>query len=142
MKLNRLRDTLRLAVALCLVCAASWVHSQDTTSCSITGTVTDPHSAALEGARVTATNLATNASRETLSDTSGNFTLPFLTAGDYDVSASLAGFQAQKIKGLTLQVQQTARIDFQFKVGDVSESVSRPDIPHCLLLVEIHLGSV
>jgi hypothetical protein len=112
------------------------------TTATLLGTATDPSGAVLPNVAVKATNLATNASRETLSDVSGNFTLPFLTAGDYDVSASLAGFQAQKIKGLTLQVQQTARIDFQFKVGDVSESVSRPDIPHCLLLVEIHLGSV
>ena len=94
------------------------------TTATLLGTATDPSGAVLPNVVVKATNLATNASRETISDASGNFTLPFLTAGDYDVTASLSGFQTQRIKGLTLQVQQTARIDFQFKVGDVSESVT------------------
>ena len=94
------------------------------TTATLLGTATDPSGAVLPNVAVKATNLATNAVRDATSDASGNYTIPFLPAGDYSVTASLAGFQAQKVENLTLQVQQTARVDFQFKVGDVSESVT------------------
>ena len=67
--------------------------------------------------------MATNTSRETRTDAAGSYSIPFIPAGDYTLSASLAGFQSQKVDRLTLQVQQAARADFQLKVGDVNESV-------------------
>jgi hypothetical protein len=105
-------------LALAIPCLA-----QETTA-TLLGTATDPSGAVLPNVTVRVTNLATNTSRETRSDTSGAYSLPFLPAGDYAVTATLAGFQAQKVERITLQVQQAARLDFQFKVGDVNESIS------------------
>src|SRR5579859_1601954 len=73
----------------------------------------------LPSVTVRLTNPATNTSRETKTDASGAYSLPFLPAGDYSLAATLAGFQTQKVDRLTLQVQQTTRVDFQLKVGDV-----------------------
>ena len=73
---------------------------------------------------VRATNLATNVSRESKSDSSGNYTIPFLPAGDYTVAASITGFQTQTVDRLTLQVQQTARMDFKLTVGSINEKVT------------------
>jgi len=105
-------------LAIAIPCLA-----QETTA-TLLGTATDPSGAVLPNVTVRVTNLATNTSRETRSDTSGAYSLPFLPAGDYAVTATLAGFQAQKVERITLQVQQAARLDFQFKVGDVNESIS------------------
>ena len=72
---------------------------------------------------VQATNLATNTSRKALTDGAGNYSIPFLPAGDYTVTVSHPGFQTQKAERFTLQVQQTARLDFKLTVGNVSERV-------------------
>jgi hypothetical protein len=61
--------------------------------------------------------------RQTTSDASGNYSIPFLPAGEYSISATLKGFQAQKVDRITLQVQQTARVDFKLQVGNANESV-------------------
>src|SRR5262249_56289596 len=43
---------------------------------------------------------------------------------EFSVTAGAPGFQTQKIDRVTLQVQQTARVDLQLRVGDVAETVN------------------
>jgi len=94
------------------------------TSATLTGAITDASGAPVVGVVVRAVNLNTNAARETSTDVSGSYTIPFLPAGDYSVDASMKGFQTKKLDRLTLQVQQTARIDLQLQIGEVVESIS------------------
>ncbi len=98
--------------------------SAQQTSATLTGTLTDSSAAALPGVSVRVVNKATNLSREAKSDDSGTYTLAFLPAGDYTLSATREGFRSNRIESLTLQVGQTARVDLQLQVGDVAESVS------------------
>jgi outer membrane receptor protein involved in Fe transport len=111
-----------LRTILVLIAAVSGSFAQETTA-TLVGTATDTSGAVLPNVAIKATNLATNASRETASDASGNYSIPFLPAGDYTITATLTGFQAQKIDRITLQVQQSARVDFKLQVGNVNESV-------------------
>jgi hypothetical protein len=91
---------------------------------TITGTVTDASGALLPGATVRIQSKSTNAARDTVTDGSGNYTVPFLPAGDYSMSVQAKGFQTQNVAAINLQVQQTLRQDFQLKIGDVAESVN------------------
>ena len=91
---------------------------------TLVGSVSDASGASVSGVLIQATNLATNVSRETKSDNSGDYTLPFLPAGDYSVTATIAGFQTQKVDRLTLEVQQTARMDFKLTLGSINEKVT------------------
>ena len=114
----------RLITTVVLMAALAAAAFAQQTTATVTGTVTDPTGALVPGVTITATNLATNGVRETRSDETGSYTLPFLPAGEYSVTAVAAGFQTQKIDRVTLQVQQTARLDVQLRLGDVTEEVS------------------
>jgi len=93
------------------------------TSGEITGVVTDPSGAVVVNATVTVTNPQTNFTRATATNAAGNYTFPALLPGVYNVKAETQGFQTEIRTGVELEVQQTARIDFQLRVGAVAEAV-------------------
>jgi hypothetical protein len=91
---------------------------------TITGTVTDPKQAMVVGAAVTARSSEGGAPYETRSTDTGNFTLPQMPAGVYDVTISAPGFSKFVQKGIRVQVAMTARVDVQLQVGSTSESIT------------------
>ena len=112
------------------------------TTATLTGTVTDPVGAVVADVTITATNLATNAVRETKTGNTGSYTLPFLPAGDYSMTAVAPGFQQQKVDRLTLQVQQTARVDLQLQVGEVAETINVEAVAAVLQTDNATVGTV
>jgi outer membrane receptor protein involved in Fe transport len=89
----------------------------------ITGEVTDPSGAILVGATVTATNPLTAATRQTVTNSAGNYSFPALQPGTYTVKVEMQGFSAEARNDIELQVQQVARIDFRLRLGDTTQTV-------------------
>src|ERR1700722_18730726 len=52
---------------------------------TISGTVTDPSGAVVKGARVTITEVSTGSVNTTQSDNAGQYVVPFLQPGDYQI---------------------------------------------------------
>jgi hypothetical protein len=112
-----------LAIAAILLSTLTPAGAQQTTA-TLLGTVTDASGAAMPNVAVKAVNLATNIARESTTDADGTYSMPYLPAGEYRVTATQAGFQVQQVNTVTLQVEQTARVDFAMKVGSISETVN------------------
>ncbi len=91
---------------------------------TVNGRVIDPSSAAVPNATVTIKNVATNEVATATTDPSGNYTIPFLRPGTYDLSAEAPGFKKQTHEGLVLNVGQAATINITLQVGAVTESVT------------------
>ncbi len=89
----------------------------------ITGLVTDASGGVLVGASVTVTNPQTAFTRTENTNDSGLYTFPNLLPGLFDIRVTAPGFQTSVRNGVELQVQQVARLDFQLKVGSVTEAV-------------------
>jgi hypothetical protein len=89
----------------------------------ITGTVTDATGAVVPGAMVTAINIATGVSQNTLSTSAGKYTLVRLPVGTYNLSAEAAGFKSAQATQVTLDVSQERQIDFTLAVGGVTAKV-------------------
>lgn len=89
----------------------------------ITGVVTDPSGAAVAGAEVKVTNLATNQVRQVPTSSSGAYSIPFLAPGNYKVEARSSGFKSSVAGERTLQVGDVLRVDFALEVGAVSETI-------------------
>ena len=79
--------------------------------------------AVVAGATITITNTATNQVRQVQSNESGNYTVPFLVPGLYDLTAEQEGFKLASRTGVELQVGDFARVDFNMEVGVVTEVV-------------------
>jgi hypothetical protein len=93
------------------------------TFASIAGEVRDGTGAVIAGAAVTATNGGTNASRTVTTNEAGPYAFPSLPPGTYAVKVEKQGFKNAVRSQIELQVQLAARVDFEFQLGQVSESI-------------------
>ena len=91
---------------------------------TITGTIADPTGAVVPGATLHARNTATGAEYDTVATATGNYTLPSLPAGPYELTVSAAGFTKYIQQGITVQVVQTLRVDVTLQIGSATESVT------------------
>src|SRR5665213_253950 len=89
--IRNIHSSLRLAVALLFIamaalpCAAQF-------GANLQGTAQDSSGALLPGIKITLTNRDTKVSRQTVSNTVGEYRINSLGPGNYDVSAVAAGF--------------------------------------------------
>ncbi len=88
------------------------------------GSVTDAKGAPIPKAKVVANQTLTGSKSETFSETSGEYTIPFLTPGEYEITAEAQGFKRYARAGLTLSVGEHPRLDIQLEVGGVSEAIT------------------
>ncbi|MEJ7607918.1 MAG: carboxypeptidase-like regulatory domain-containing protein, partial [Bryobacteraceae bacterium] len=109
--------------ALAIIVASLALPLSAQTFGDISGEVRDASGASIAGAQVTVTNTGTNATRNVQSNESGNYSFPALPPGIYVLKAEKTGFKSYTRPGIELQVQQSARIDIDLPVGQVSESV-------------------
>src|SRR5215510_15888869 len=91
---------------------------------TLSGTVTDATDAVLDKVVITATNQATNLTTSTATNENGRYFFPSLRPGIYTISATLPGFKKLLDSAVTLQVNQSARLDISLAVGDASEQVT------------------
>ncbi len=89
----------------------------------ISGVVRDTSGAAIPGATITLTNVATNAVRTATSNEVGNYAFPSLQPGVFNVKAEKQGFKTVTRANVEIQVQQSARLDFELPVGQITESI-------------------
>src|SRR6267142_2086990 len=83
---------------------------------TILGTVTDPNGAVVPGAKVIAKNIDTGIERTTVADDQGNYTIPELQTGTYEVTISGPGFQPAAVR-VVVGVSAEARVDVALVVG-------------------------
>src|SRR5262249_41530258 len=89
----------------------------------IVGRVVDSSGAVLPGVTVTATSLATNIGRTTVTSDTGDYAFTSLPIGVYDVKTELTGFQTQTAR-VALSTGDRARVDVRLELGTVSENVT------------------
>src|SRR5215475_12245655 len=106
-----------------MLLAAAHLHAQGATA-SISGTVLDPTGAAIPGASITVKNVGTAFTRTVISDDQGRYLAPELPIGEYEVQASLAGFQTVVRRGISLTVGSRPVVDLQLPIGQAAETVS------------------
>jgi uncharacterized membrane protein len=107
-----------------LLAGASVRLNAQVTTATITGTVVDPSGAAVAEAAIQVKNRGTDATQSVTSDGQGRFNVPSLSVGDYDVTASKAGFATLVRTGITLTVGNSTVVDFVLQVGQSNQTVT------------------
>jgi len=110
------------AAIIVLICAAGTLVAQSERG-TIAGTVTDASGSAIPAAKVIITNIATNEVVTTISTEAGDFTVPNLPIGTYNVRVEHPGFSSEVRSGITLNASGTVRVEAQLKIGETKTTV-------------------
>ena len=94
---------------------------------SIRGVVTDSSGAIITGATVTATNTATGVPSVAKTNHAGEYSIRFLQVGSYKLTIEASGFQTGDYGPISLEIDQTAKIDVKLTVGNATTTVSVSD---------------
>jgi hypothetical protein len=98
----------------------------------IAGTVSDPSGAGIGGAVVTLTNTAQGIPIKTTTDSKGDYSLPSVPVGTYDLLFEVAGFRSEKRTGLVVDanaaIEQNITLQLAQRFDEITISDSGSDI--------------
>jgi hypothetical protein len=103
---------------------ASGAYAQGGATSSISGVVKDTAGGVIPGATVVVMSNATQTKFEAVTNNTGAFSVPALSAGTYTVSVSLAGFKGAVITDVRVQIGIPTTVNATLEVGNLVETVT------------------
>src|SRR2546423_12705160 len=119
--MGHLRYVIGCTILTLLACAANALGQ--TSKGFVVGNITDPNGAAIAGATIKITNVATCITRETTSQTDGAYRFDAVDPGTYKVEVTAAGFKSAT-REVIVAAAQTAEALFPLEVGNPTEVVN------------------
>jgi len=121
------RAVMTLAVVLVLMTGAARAQEFRGT---ISGAVTDPTGAVVPGATVKIREVQTGTVNTTTSDADGQYVVPFLLPGEYEITITAKGFETVVRKSVTLQSQEHPIVSVSLPLGNTTDTVNvTTDVP-------------
>jgi len=117
-------------VLVCLLAAVTAVefstpaYAQGVANSALAGTVVDSSGGVMPGASVVAKNKATGAQFESVTNEKGEFNIPAMPPGTYEVNVALTGFKTAVLNDVTLVASVPASVKAVLEVGTMEETVT------------------
>ncbi len=112
-----------VAFALALLISVAVGSRAQVITGTLLGSVTDPSGNPIAGAAVAARNVDTNVRTTAPSGASGEFTIPLLQTGNYEIQISAEGFKTFKQTAIRLELDSKFRVEARLEIGDVKQSI-------------------
>lgn len=106
---------------------------------TVSGTATDQSGAVVPNAKVTVIRLETNTTATTTSNDAGNYILPPLQEGTYNLRAEAPGFKDFVVENIVLVNRDSRRIDIAFQLGAAATTV---EVTGGATLIEVESAKV
>jgi len=118
-------------LAACLFCVCSLTITTlraQSNNASITGEITDPNGAVIQGAKVTLISKDTKQTSNYVSDGNGYYSFRNVLPGTYQLSITASGFAQYTQESILVRVGYPIRQDVQLKLQATAQT-SRPMFP-------------
>jgi hypothetical protein len=128
-----------LSLIVTLTCAPAPAQTVDT---AIIGTITDSSGAAIPGATVVVSSSATGIKKQAVTGSGGEYTINYLTPGNFDVTVSANGFRSAGQTNIVLQINQQARVNLVMGVAGQEQTIQVQGTQPLLQTEDASLGVV
>src|SRR5215469_8616337 len=108
---------LHISIALFLSFHTAPARAQNVATGVISGQVTDQQAAAIPGALLKLSDLATNSSSSTTTNEAGRYTFASVPPGDYELTVTKEGFAVSKMTPFKVEVGQSLSMNVLLQVG-------------------------
>jgi hypothetical protein len=122
MKLFAVLRTRAVLILLVLLICCGFVWGQAVTG-NLVGTVSDSTGAVVPNGKVALLETNTGVTRTAVTNESGNYLFPNLPPGTYSVTVEQTGFKKSTTAGVTVEVDQSPRVDVVLQPGNVTETI-------------------
>lgn len=112
-----------MKICTILLLAIATLTAQETRGI-IFGRAIDAQNAVVAGAAITVTNVETNVTTRLRTNETGYYEANLLQAGNYQITAEMAGFKKTVRLGIALLISSRVEIDLMLSIGDAAETVS------------------
>jgi hypothetical protein len=130
-----------VVMSVCALCFLP-IYGQTANTGAIAGSVSDPRGAPVVGAAVVIDNAATREERNLTTDAKGNFSVPFLTPGNYNLTVRAPGFEPFVLKNVRAQITEVSRLKIQLTISGAKEQITVTAKPALLQTENATLGRV
>ena len=106
---------IRIAIGVLLIFLSALTLNAQSFRGTIRGTVTDANGAVVPGVELVAKNVGTGIERLTVTDSDGNYTIPEVPIGTYNVTVNpngANGLETKRAENITVEVSGEKRVDF------------------------------
>src|ERR1700733_6800145 len=118
------------------------MQAQTANTGAIAGSVNDTSGARVARAAIVVKSQATQEERDLATDAEGNFSVPFLTPGNYDLTVRAPGFEPLVSKGIQVRITEASRLNIQLTIGGAKEQIAVSAKPPLLQTENATLGRV
>ncbi len=108
---------------LCLILALAGFLAAQVNTSAIAGLITDESGSVVPNATVVITQTGTGLSRTVTTSDNGEYVVPQLPPGRYEVKVEAQGFQSVVANNISLDIAQRARFDVSLHLGAVSQQI-------------------
>src|SRR5437870_7897014 len=141
--MRRFSEMFRALLGLCVVLTITLFPSvpanAQVSGATLSGTVTDASGAVIPGVMISIKNRSTGIVRTVMADEAGFYSAPNLQAGNYDVTASQAGFSTAVQSNIVLTVGAQQQLNISMKVGETAQLV---EVTEAAALVQLTSSTI
>ena len=124
MTMHSIRGLRCLAVLLTIFVTCAAPAAAQTLYGTVVGVAEDASGGVVPNVKITLSNPATGVAYEAESDASGQYTIPNVQPGVYDVKATMTGFKTQTRSGLNVTPNTVSRANLRMEVGAISDQIT------------------
>src|ERR1700739_387319 len=121
---------------------APQMYSQTANTGAIAGSVNDPSGRLVRAAALVVRRQATQEERDLSTDAEGNFSVPFLAPGKYDLTVRRAGVESFVLKSVQVQTTEGSRLKIRLTISGAKEQITVSAAPPLLQTENANPGGV